>query len=273
MSLWDTHCHLADDAFAGDRGEVAQRAAAAGVSTVVVVAADPVAWDRAGELAAAGGVGSLPLDLRHAYGLHPHEARLAAPVLWSDLRARLEARSTVALGEIGLDHHYDHSSRPDQRAAFALQLQMAADHGLPVILHEREAAAEVLDVLRGTGLPPRGGAWHCFSGGPALAAEALALGLHLGFGGLLTFRRGTEAIREAARLCPLDRLLLETDAPYLAPVPHRGQRNEPALVAAVLDFLAQWRGMEPADLADATSRSAEVLFALRPAPPRPGPGT
>jgi len=281
MSLWDTHCHLADAGFDGDRLETAARAAAAGVHATVVVAADPDAWDAAARLAdpqawapaGEGGSPRLPLQIFFAYGLHPHEARLASDALWLDLKTRLAAPGVVALGEIGLDYHYDHSPRRLQRDAFERQLTLAAECGLPVILHEREAAVDLLAMLRSTGLPPRGGVWHCFSGGPQLAAEALDLGFHLGFGGLVTFRRGTEAVRLAALECPVERMVLETDAPYLAPVPYRGRRNEPAFVAGVLAFLAEWRGVPPEALALATSRNAEALFAPRPASGSPPAGS
>ena len=281
MRLWDTHCHLADDRFAGDRQEAMARALAVGVEAVVVVAADPAAWEAAARLTAcglavatggepavdglgAGGGGWSPTTqprLLLACGLHPHEAHLGCSALWSDLEARLRAPGVVALGEIGLDYHYDLSPRPRQREAFERQLDLAAACDLPVILHEREAAADVLAVLRSTGLPPRGGVWHCFSGDVALATDALALGLHLGFGGLLTFAHGTEAVRRAALVCPAERLLLETDAPYLAPGPHRGRRNEPAFAAETLAFLASLRGQAAADLAEATTRAATRLFA------------
>lgn len=258
MTLWDTHCHLADPRFAADRAEVLERTRGAGVQTLVVVAADPDAWD---STTALDGVDrSEDPRLRFAYGLHPHEARLAAPAVWERLVRRLQGPNTVALGEIGLDHHYDFSTPETQREALEHQLSMAADQGLPIILHERETASELLEVLRGCGLPPRGGVWHCFSGGPALAEEAVGLGLHLGFGGLVTFARGTESVREAAVRCPAHRLLLETDAPYLAPVPHRGKRNEPARVRDVLEFLAELRGVSPVELAAITTANARRLF-------------
>ncbi len=268
MRLWDTHCHLADDRFDGDRMAAVARAAAAGVETALVVAADPASWAAAARLrspqswrSADADVSScVPLRLLFAYGLHPHEAILASPSLWAELKAGLGAPGIVAVGEIGLDYHYEHSSRAAQRHAFERQLELAAECGLPVILHEREAAVDVLNVLRSIGLPPRGGVWHCFSGGPDLAEVALALGLHLGFGGLVTFRRGVEGIRRAALECPENRMVLETDAPYLAPVPYRGQRNEPAFVVAVASFLAEARGVTVEELARATARNAEDLF-------------
>jgi TatD DNase family protein len=262
--LWDTHCHLADARFDQDRDAVLARAAAAGLEAVVVVAAEPEAWDAAARLARTppgGGVQAGP-RLVFAYGLHPHEARRGGPETWAALQRHLAeaGRACVALGEIGLDHHYDFSPPAAQRAALERQLRLADDLDLPVILHERAAAAELLDVLRGTGLPRKGGIWHCFSGGPDLAGRALELGLYLGFGGLVTFARGTEAVREAARLCPPERLLLETDAPYLAPVPCRGRRNEPAWVVHVCRFLAELRGEDPEALARATSANARRLL-------------
>lgn len=232
------------------------RARDAGVAALVVVGTDPRNWPEV--LTVRSGAGG-PAVYR-AVGLHPHEAGLAAPAVWDDLRGRLAAPGVVALGEIGLDYHYDHSPRPVQREAFATQLALARAHDLPVILHEREAAPDLLDILVAEGLPAAGGVWHSFSGDADLARQALAVGLHLGFGGLLTFRRGTEGIAEAARLCPAERLLLETDAPYLAPVPHRGRRNEPAFVAATAGFLAELRGAAPDALAAVTSDNARRLF-------------
>ena len=233
-------------------------ARAAGVAGLVVVGTDPRTWPDV--LAMKPGPAGPPIY--RAFGLHPHEARLAAAALWDDLRDRLTAPGAVALGEIGLDYHYDHSPRQVQREAFAMQLALARSHKLPIILHEREAAGDLLDILRAQGIPAEGGVWHSFSGDPDLARQALDLGLHLGFGGLVTFRRGTEGIREAARLCPADRLLLETDAPYLAPVPHRGRRNEPAFVAATAGFMATLRGDAPDALAGTTSENARRLFGI-----------
>ena len=257
VSLWDTHCHLADARFADDRADVLGRARVAGVVAIVVVGASPEAWSPVAALAA-GTAADVALPL--AAGLHPHEARQASRTAWRALEEVLAAPAAVALGEIGLDYHYDLSPRDAQRHAFAHQLEMAARLGLPVILHERQAAADLLDVLRAVGVPPAGGVWHCFSGDADLARQALDLGFHLGFGGLATFPKGTDAVRAAARLCPRERLLLETDAPYLSPAPYRGRRNEPARVADVLAFLAALRAEPPAVLAAATTANAAALF-------------
>jgi TatD DNase family protein len=237
----DSHCHLTAEAFREDLPAVLARARAAGVTRMVTIGTSPQDWGAALALAAA------EPDIACACGVHPHEAAAGG---WEGLRSL----KIVAVGEIGLDYHYDFAPRDKQRDAFAAQLQLAQEMALPVIIHEREAAEDVLAVLDREGCPP--GVWHCFSGDADLAREVLARGLHLGFGGLVTFRRGTEGIRAAARMCPPDRLLLETDAPYLAPVPHRGRRNEPAFVADTARFLGGLRG-EPVDGA-----AAAALFGL-----------
>ncbi len=252
--LWDTHCHLADPRFAADREAVLDRARSVGIAGVVMIGADPDAWPAVTALAAAPAV----LPLRVACGLHPHAAERGDDPCFALLRTYL--RGAVALGEIGLDYHYDLAPRQRQQRAFSTQLQMARELDLPILLHERDAVEDLLAILRSEGLPPRGGVWHCFSHGPQVAEQAVALGLHLGFGGLITFARGTEAVRAAAGLCPADRLVLETDAPYLAPVPWRGRRNEPALVVHVLDFLSGLRRESPDALAEITSRNASRLF-------------
>ncbi len=238
----DSHCHLTAKAFADDLAAVLARARAAGVTRMVTIGTSSRDWDAAAALAAA------QPDVSVACGVHPHEASAGG---WDGLRAL----DVVAIGEIGLDYHYDFAPRDKQRQAFAAQLQIAHERQLPIIIHEREAADDVLSILRREGCPP--GVWHCFSGDEDLADEVLALGLHLGFGGLVTFPKGTEGIHAAARRCPAERLLLETDAPYLAPVPHRGHRNEPAFVADTARFLTDLRGA-PVDGAAA----ARALFRL-----------
>jgi TatD DNase family protein len=256
LILWDTHCHLGDAAFGPDREAVLRRAGAAGLEAAVVVGADPEAWVSVAALRQAAGPGRPALAF--AFGIHPHVVETVGAPDWDHLEARLSG--AAALGEIGLDYHRGTDGAALQRAALERQLRMADRAELPVILHERDAAEDVLAVVEATGLPRRGGVWHCFSGGPDVAARARALGLHLGFGGLCTFRRGTEALREAARQAPAGSLLLETDAPYLSPEPHRGRRNEPARVADVAAFLAALRGEEPEALAAATTENARRLF-------------
>lgn len=257
LTLWDTHCHLGDAAFDRDRDAVWSRARAAGVVAAVVVGASPQDWPAAARVVASDG----PVAMHLAVGLHPHEARVASPGVWDALEEALGSPRTVALGEIGLDYHYNLSSSASQQRAFAHQLELAARLGFPIILHEREAAADLLEILRAVGVPPAGGVWHCFSGDAAQAEAALGLGLHLGFGGLATFPKGTDSVRAAACACPRERLLLETDAPYLAPSPHRGGRNEPARVLDVAVFLARLRSESLGELAASTSANAGVLFA------------
>lgn len=237
----DSHCHLTAEAFKEDLPSVLVRARAAGVTRMVTIGTSPKDWGSALALATA------EPDVACACGVHPHEAGDGG---WEGL----QALPIVAVGEIGLDYHYDFAPRDKQKDAFAAQVQLAHARSLPIIIHEREAADDVLAILDREGCPP--GVWHCFSGDEHLAREVLARGLHLGFGGLATFPKGTEGIRAAARGCPADRLLLETDAPYLAPVPHRGRRNEPAFVADTARFLTKLRG-EPVD-----GSPAVALFGL-----------
>lgn len=245
--LIDSHCHLDDARFEADLPEVLSRAWAAGLERIVTVGTGPGSWAKARGIAAAEPrVGCV-------LGLHPHEAAAADSL--RDLPALLAA--ACGLGEIGLDFHYAFAPRSDQRDAFAAQLALAQQWDLPIVIHEREAADDVLRLLDREGCPP--GVWHCFSGGPDLATEVLARGLHLGFGGLATF---VATVGEAARRCPAERLLLETDSPYLAPVPLRGRRNEPAFVATTAAHLARLRGEDTAALAATAADNARRLFRL-----------
>jgi TatD DNase family protein len=189
-------------------------------------------------------------------GVHPHEA--AGGV--DGLVELLAAPEVVAVGECGLDFHYDHSPRPEQRRVFAAQVGLAHEHGLALVIHTREAWDETFAVLASEGTPERT-VFHCFSGGPAEAERALAAGAHLSFSGIVTFKAADD-LREAARRCPPDRLLVETDAPYLAPVPHRGRTNRPALVSLVGEAVAAAQGRPVVETATVTSANATRLFAL-----------
>jgi TatD DNase family protein len=197
-----------------------------------------------------------------AVGVHPHDAKLYDEAAERLLLEFVRSRRVVAVGEIGLDYHYDNSPREVQREVFRAQLRLAREESLPVIIHSRDADEETLEVLRaeysGAG---RGGVMHCFGGGPALAEGALGLGFYISFAGNVTFKKA-EALREVARTVPLDRLLVETDCPYLAPVPHRGRRNEPAHVAATARFLAELRGVGHEELGRATSANFSRLFGV-----------
>ena len=250
MRLVDSHVHLDDPKFDADREAVIERALAAGVECMMAI-----------------GTGTGPPDLETAIrqaerdpfifatvGVHPHDASKATPETFARLRELAAHPKVVAIGEIGLDYHYDFSPRDVQRAVFLKQLEIAAEAGKPVVIHSREAWADTMAMLR----PPQHGILHCFTGDPQQAREALALGFHLAFGGVLTFPNA-EAVREAARITPEDRLLLETDCPYLAPIPHRGKRNEPAFVVEVARRLAEVRGSTLDEIAGQTTRNFERL--------------
>jgi TatD DNase family protein len=236
--LADSHCHLDHEQFDGDREAVIERALAAGVECMVAI-----------------GTGDGPPDLetgirladRYAaiyatVGVHPHDASKASAKTFQRLAELLRHSKVVALGEIGLDYHYDFSPRETQRDVFVEQMRVASDAGKPIVIHTREAWEDTLALIQKhwtpTGLP---GIMHCFSGGPAEAARCVELGFYLSFGGIVTFPKALE-LQEAARSAPADRILVETDAPYLAPVPRRGKRNEPAFVVETARKLADLRG-------------------------------
>jgi TatD DNase family protein len=245
----DSHCHLHDGAFE-DAAAVVAEARDAGVTTLITVGTD-----RATSLAA------IALAEAHdgvfaTVGLHPHDARHGVDTV-AEL---LDHPRVVAVGEAGLDHHYDHSPRDAQRSAFAAQIQLAHERDLPLVIHTREAWPETFDVLAAEGVPART-VFHCFTGGPDEARRCLDLGAHLSFSGIVTFR-GAADVQAAADLCPLDRLLVETDSPYLAPVPHRGRPNRPSWVALVGAYLAERRGMTAERVAAATSENARFAFPL-----------
>jgi TatD DNase family protein len=253
VRLVDSHCHLDDEQFDADREQVIERARAAGVERMMAI-----------------GTGDGPPDLEVATrlaerypfvyataGVHPHEARKATAETFADLRKLARHPKVLAIGEIGLDYHYDFSPRDVQRAVFLEQIRVAAETGKPIVIHTREAWADTLELLRGhwTGR----GIMHCFTGDAAQAREALDLGFHLSFGGVLTFPKA-ETVREAARITPEDRLLVETDCPYLAPVPHRGKRNEPAFLANTVSRLAEVRGTTEEAVAQITTRNFDRLL-------------
>ncbi|MBL8135172.1 MAG: TatD family hydrolase [Acidobacteria bacterium] len=257
----DSHCHLAGEEFIADLDAVVARARAAGLERllVIVAAEDDAEWARALSLAATWD------GIELATGIHPHHAHLFAadPAAAAALVARrLDAWPAVrAIGEIGLDYHYDFSPRDAQQAVFAAQMALAQARGLPVAIHTREAEADTLAAIASAqAAAPLRGVFHCFTGDAATAARAAATGFYLSFAGILTFPRAVE-LREALRGAPLDRLLVETDAPYLAPVPHRGKRNEPAWVQTTLEAAARERGMAVEDLARVVRRNYDGLFA------------
>jgi len=247
VKLFDSHLHLTDPAFADEQGDTIARARAAGVVGMVTVASNPFDAVRGVELAA-----------RHegiwaTAGLHPHEACDYGSDQLSHLRSLAAERSVVAIGETGLDYFYDNSPRAEQVTAFGAQLELAAEVGLPVVVHSRAADAGTIDFIRAFAGAVVG-VLHCFSGGAALLEAGLEAGWYVSFSGIVTFKKFEDV--ELVRRVPFDRLLIETDSPYLAPVPMRGRRNEPALVRHTCAALALIRGVEVEELARATLDNA-----------------
>lgn len=256
----DSHAHLADPAFDSDRDAVIVRARAAGAKALVAIGESLGAADRASAIAAAH-----PGFVYWTAGVHPHEAAGFDPD--SDpqrLRDHL-ARGAVAVGECGLDYHYDHSPREQQRRAFAAQLALAGELARPVVVHTREAASDTAAMMTEAGRAGIRGVLHCFAGPASLAEAALDAGWYLSFSGIVTFKRWADD--DLIRLVPGDRLLVETDAPYLAPVPHRGKRNEPAFVPLTLAHIARARDASIDDVAAQTVANTRQLFALAIAQP------
>lgn len=257
--MTDSHCHLAGEEFAADLPDVIARAKAAGVSRALVILA---AEDDA-EIARADAVSRAWPECRFAVGVHPHNAKAFGdnPQAAADaVAARLDALPQArAIGEIGLDYHYDFSPREVQHAVFRAQLRLALERDLPVVIHTREAEADTLRVLNEEGAGRLRGVFHCFTGDADAANRALATGFYLSIPGVVTFPKG-EALRQAAVGLPVDRLLVETDSPYLAPVPFRGKRNEPAYVARVVEQVAAVRGVSAAALGEASDRNFDHLF-------------
>jgi TatD DNase family protein len=237
-ALIDTHCHLDSRAFDADREACIERALAAGVGRMVAIGTG----DGPPDLEAGIRLAERYPFMSATVGVHPHDAAKATEETWAMLAALMAHPKVVAVGEIGLDYHYDFSPPETQRDVFARQLELARKAGLPVVIHTREAWDDTVELIRRHGAV--GGVFHCFSGGPREAETAVELGFHVSFSGIVTFPKAEE-IREAARLVPDGRLLIETDAPYLAPVPHRGKRNEPAFLVETARAVAQLRGVEP----------------------------
>ena len=257
----DSHCHLADEVFEQDLVEVVARAEQAGVSTAICI----LSADEPDEVARANTVRAAWPAVRFAAAVHPHRAGAYAGRPHDAAEATRTAAtdaSAVALGEMGLDYHYDFAPREVQRDVFAAQAALARDLSLPVIIHTREAADDTFDVLRSTSPGPVRGVMHCFTGTLDEARRALDLGMYISLSGIVTFPK-SGSLRDVARFVPADRLLVETDAPFLAPVPHRGRRNEPAWVVETLRSLAATRGEDAGVLAERISSNFDALFSPR----------
>ncbi|HUB70371.1 MAG TPA: TatD family hydrolase [Acidimicrobiales bacterium] len=249
--MWcDSHCHIP---YEGLETGAIEEARSAGVTRLVTVGTD------AAQSAIALEVAARYEGVWATVGLHPHDARKGVATLEPLLH---KSEKLVGIGECGLDYHYDFSPRPQQREAFAAQVSLANELGLALVVHTREAWDDTFDILRSAGMPERT-VFHCFTGGPAEARRALEIGAWLSFSGIITFKNAGE-IREAAAICPLERLLVETDSPYLAPVPHRGKQNSPQWVPLVGAAVAAAKGTNADELEASTWASAEAVFGFVP---------
>ena len=251
-SLIDSHCHLDFEEFADDRDAVLQRARAAGVAALLIAAVREADWGRVRALAES------EEGIWGAAGVHPNAAAEESPS-YESLIAALAYEKILAVGETGLDYFRTEGDLAWQQERFALHIAAGRVTGKPIIVHTREAAADTLALLRSEGARDCGGVIHCFTENLDFARQALDLGFYISFSGIVTFKNAKD-LQEVARVIPGDRLLVETDAPYLAPVPMRGKRNEPGFVAHVANFLAELRGDDRQELAAMTSQNFRRLF-------------
>ncbi|MHB9039003.1 MAG: TatD family hydrolase [Armatimonadota bacterium] len=249
----DTHAHLNDSKFASDLDEVTARASDAGVGRIIVCGYDLPSSRSAAELA------DRYECVFATVGVHPHDAKSYDDQTAECLERLSRHRKVLAIGEIGLDFHYDFSPRPDQFRAFESQIQLAGRLGLPIVIHSRESNPEALQVLTAHASNIVGGVFHCFSGDQDFARQVLDAGFYIGVDGPITYK-ASEKLRKVVEMCPLDRLLVETDCPYLTPIPHRGKRNEPAYVRYVIEEVARIKGIAVEELAEVTTRNARALF-------------
>jgi TatD DNase family protein len=251
----DSHCHLDGTYFGKERTDVLDRARQAGVTAFVCVGVGRGA--QAAEEAVA--IAASETDVYATVGVHPHDTAEATEAHWETFARLARAPRVVGIGETGLDFYYTHSPADVQRAAYRRSIALAREAGLPVVSHIRDAHADAAEILREGGGTP--GIIHCFTGGVTEARTYLDLGQYLSFSGIVTFKNAA-AVREAAAFAPIDRILVETDAPYLAPVPYRGKRNEPAYIVETVRALAELRGVPAAQLDAATSENTRRAFRL-----------
>jgi len=256
MELIDTHCHLTFEQLAGDVEAVAERSKASGVVGWITVGTDIPQNRKAIELA-----GKFE-NMYATVGIHPHDAKDVTAQTLTELKELAQSEKVVAIGETGLDSHYNSSKQPDQRRAFAAQLEIAKALNLPVIVHCREAFDETMDILDRHGHGVRAVVFHCFSGSAEQAKIVLDKGFHISFTGVITFKNAQTA-RQAAKAVPLDRLMLETDSPYMSPEPMRKQKiNEPALMIHTAKYLAGLKEMSLPDFAQAVTTTSKTFFGL-----------
>lgn len=256
MELIDTHCHLTFEGLVEDVSAIVERSRAAGVTGWITVGTDPQENRRVVELAE-------KFDNMYAtVGIHPHEARTVTADILKELKGLARHKKIAAIGETGLDYHYNFSSHEEQRNVFAEQLKIAAEMDLPVVIHCREAFEETMEILERHRSGVKKVAFHCFSGDASQAEIILDKGFYISFTGVVTFKNA-EAIREAARIVPANRMMVETDCPYMSPEPMRKQKiNEPALMVHTAKCLAALKGMSLADFAEAVTATSKAFFSL-----------
>lgn len=255
MKLVDTHAHLDSNRFNRDREEVMKRAWEAGLEYIINIGADIKSSQH-----------SVQMSKKYAkiyatVGIHPHDADKLNEKTEKVLRELVQEEKVVAIGEIGLDYHYDNSPRDVQRNALRRQLTLAREVNLPVVIHNRESDQDMLKILKEEGIDEPGGIFHCFSSGLEMAREVLDMGLYLAFGGVITFKNASE-LRRVVEMVPLDRILLETDSPYLTPEPHRGRRNEPAYVRFVAEKIGKIKKLSLDRVAEITTENARAVYNL-----------
>lgn len=254
----DSHTHVSDGRFDEDRVAVLDRARAEGVGGFV----DIGCWPERERRLASVRLAEEHDDVWSVVGVHPHDVGKIDEGDLDHVRELVAGHPrVVGVGETGLDYHYDHTPRTEQRQWFARFLALAGELDRPCVVHSRSADDETVEVMKDAGAADLRGVIHCFTGGPALAEGALELGWHIGFTGIVTFKRA-ENVVDAVRRCPLDRMLVETDAPYLAPIPHRGKRNEPSYLPRTVERIAEIKGVTPQAVAQATTANARRLFGL-----------
>jgi TatD DNase family protein len=255
----DSHCHIAGPEFAEDLSAVVQRARDARLSRAMVI----LAADDEAELQQAAAVAACWPDARFSIGVHPHAAgkyAAHAPGAATAVAAAADAQPlTRGLGEIGLDYHYDYAPRDVQQQVFREQIRLAASRRLPIVIHTREAEDDTFRILAEERAELTGGVFHCFTGDRDMARRVLDIGFHISLAGIVSFPKALE-LKEVARMVPSDRLLIETDSPFLAPVPYRGKRNEPAFVARVAEVIAELRGVTAEEIGEATDANFTRLF-------------
>jgi TatD DNase family protein len=256
MELIDTHCHLTFEQLADDIEAVLARSVAEGITSWITVGTDPQQNRKAVELS------EKFKNIYAAVGIHPHDARDVTAEMLTELKELAKNEKVVAIGETGLDYHYNHSSPSDQKRAFAAQLKIAKELNLPVIIHSRKAFDETMEILDQYGRGTKGVVFHCYSGSAAQAKIVLDYGFYISFTGVVTFKNA-DLTRKAAEIVPTDRLMLETDCPYMSPEPVRKQKiNEPALMIHTAMYLAELKQMDLTDFADAVTATSKSFFNL-----------